>query len=62
MQIEKHCVLELAPVRKNMNKNCKVLSNVQLSITLQQILIAYTDYIADYCDHMASLYKPALLR
>ena len=54
--------IELAPVRKNMKTKYKVMSNCQCSIKLVQILIAYTNYIVDYCDHISSIYKPALLR
>ena len=38
------------------------MSNCQFSIKLVKILIVYTDYIADYCDHISSIYIPALLR
>ena len=44
-----------------MKKN-KVMSNCQFSIKLVQKLLAYRDYIADYCDHISSIYIPALLR
>ena len=56
MQIENHGVLELAPVRKNMKKIYKVMSNYQFSIKLVQILIIYTDHVAeDSCDHISSI-------
>ena len=59
--MENHGVLQLAPVRKNI-KIYKVMWNCQFSFKLVHIWIAYTDYIADCCDHISPIYVEALLR